>query len=448
MESMVQLSHRLLSTIPMTPGTDSQPSAQACFERGQLLRSQQRHEDAARMFQQALQADPNHAPSYAMLALCWMREDGKKMQAVEAARRAVALKPEDAFMRGVLALAIANSAKDGQDSVLQQARLAATEAVQLDADSDFAHTVEAQIYLRLRKYPEAEASARRALAIDTENTIATEVLSAALLMQRKDEDNEHLVRYQLENNPEDDSSHTSAGWRALMRGEHREANKHFLEALRLNPMNEGARLGLVESYRARSWVYGGYLRFCHAMNRFSEGTQNAIMIGGFIAYRLLHSALKGISPILASALVAVWLTLAFWSHLARGIGSFFMLFDGFARRALKPVEKWEGIAVGGATLVALLYLLASLMTAEAGLNLVALALFFSAIASAAAFTNDHHVGKYVYGAAAAVAGVGAAVTLISLAVPFPKGVGEISFSAAVFTGFVISWLRPFRVLYA
>jgi tetratricopeptide (TPR) repeat protein len=432
----------------MTPGTDSHPSAQACFERGQLLRRQQRHEDAARMFQQALQSDPNHAPSYAMLALCWMREEGKRAQTVEAARRAVALEPENSFMRGVLALAIANSAKDGQDSVLQQARLTATEAVQLDPDDDFAHTVEAQIYLRLRKYPEAEASARRALALDTENTVATEVLSAALLLQHKDADNEHLVRYQLENNPEDDSSHTSAGWRALMQGNHREANKHFLEALRLNAVNEGARLGLVESYRARSWVYGGYLRFAHAMNRFSEGAQNAIMIGGFIAYKVLHSALKGISPFLASTLVAVWLTLALWSHLARGFGSFFMLFDGFARRALKSLEKWEGIAVGGATLLALVSLLVSLALPGAGLNYTALALFFSAIASAAAFTNDHHVGRYIYAAAAGIAGMGAAVALVSTIMPIPVVLREMAIFLAVIIGFVISWIRPFRVLYA
>lgn len=432
----------------MTPGTDSHPSAQACFERGQLLRRQQRHEDAARMFQQALQADPNHAPSYAMLALCWMREEGKKAQTVEAARRAVALEPEDSFMRGVLALAIANSAKDGQDHILQQARLEATEAVKLDPDDDFVHTVEAQIYLRLRKYPEAEASARRALALDTENAVATEVLSAALLMQHKDADNEHLVRYQLENNPEDDSSHTSAGWRALMQGNHREANKHFLEALRLNAMNEGARLGLVESYRARSWVYGGYLRFAHAMNRFTEGTQTAIMIGGYLAYRALYSTLKSVSPGLAWTVVALWLTLVFWSHLARGFGSFFMLFDVFARRALKPLEKWEGIAVGGVTLAALLWLLATFAVPEQGLNLVALSLFASAVVSAAAFTNDHHVGKYVYAGAASIAGLGALLTLAQLFVPFAiPGQGEV-FLLSMILAVAVSWLRPFRVLYA
>ena len=326
---------------------------------------------------------------------------------------------------------------------MQQARVAATEAVRLDPDSDFAHTVEAQIYLRLRKYPEAEASARRALAIDTENTVATEVLSASLLMQHKDEDNAHLVRYQLENNPEDDSSHTSAGWQALMKGKHREANTHFLEALRLNPMNEGARLGLVESFRARSWVYGGYLRFSHAMSRFSEGTQTAIVLGGFLAYKILHGALKSVSPFLASVLVAVWLTFAFWSHLARGFGSFFMLFDKFARRALKPLEKWEGLAVGGVVLLAVACLLASLAL-PGPWRITALAFAFSAIASAAAFTNDHHVGKYVYGVAAAVAGLAALLTAAQLFLPIRTD----AYMVTILIGFVVSWMRPFRVLYA
>jgi hypothetical protein len=252
----------------------------------------------------------------------------------------------------------------------------------------------------------------------------------------------------LENNPEDDSSHTSAGWRALMQGNHREANKHFLEALRLNAVNEGARLGLVESFRARSWVYGGYLRFAHAMNRFTEGTQTAIMIGGYLAYRALYSTLKSVSPALASVVVALWLTLVFWSHLARGFGSFFMLFDGFARRALKPLEKWEGIAVGGVTLTALLFLLATFAVPSGGLDVVALSLFASAVVSAAAFTNDHHVGKYVYAGAAGIVGLSALLTLGRLFVPFAiPGQGEL-FLLSMLLAVAVTWLRPFRVLYA
>ena len=398
------------------------------------------------MFQQALRADPNHAPSYAMLALCWMRDEKKTAQAVDAAKRAVALEPEDAFPRGVLALAVASGAREGQNSVLEEARVIASHAVQLDPDSDFASTVEAQIYLQLRKHPEAEVSARRALERNIDNTMAAEILSAALLLQHKDEDNASLIQYQLQNNPDDDSSHASAGWQALAKGDHRGANKHFLEALRLNPMNEGARVGLLESFRARSWVYSLYLRFCHAMDRFSERTGNAIMIGGFIAFQILRGALKNVSPFWTSALVAVWITLALWSHLARGFGSFFMIFDGFARRALKPKELGEGLAVGGVTVVALGLLLASFAGWQ-DLAVVSLVFFFSAVVSAAAFTNRHYTGKYVYAVAAGVAGIGALVVAAGILLQLDIAIGSLV-TLVLITGVAVSWLRPLRVLYA
>lgn len=432
---------------PMDPVSGSSHSAHACYQRGQLLRAQHRYDDAARMFQQALSIDPNYAPSYAMLALCWMRDEAKATLAVDAARRAVALEPEDDFIHGILALAVAGSAKDGQDAVLQNALKIARQAVQLNASSDFAHVIEAQILLRLRQFPQAEAAARRSLSLNIDNTMAAEALSAALLMQHKDEDNAELIRHQLEQNPEDDSSHTSAGWQALSKADHRTANKHFMEALRLNPENERARLGLVESFRARSWVYGGYLRFSHAMNRFSEGAQMGIMIGGFIAYRALHGALKDVSPFWSSLVLGLWLTLALWSHLARGFGSFFMVFDRFARRALKPMERWEGVAVGGGTLLAVLFLGLGLTVYKGGM-LAALAFFFSAITSSAAFTNQHHVGKYVYGAAAVVAGVGALITGAQLLLPFNMPLASYAFSTAVIIGVAVSWFRPFRLLYA
>ena len=423
-------------------------SAQAFYERGELLRAQQRHGDAAAMFQRALQADANHAPSYAMLALCWLREEGKSVEAIDAARRGVALSPDSAFLQSILALAIASSAKEGQDSVLREAREVASHAVQLDPDSDLAHTVEAQIFLRLRKFADAEQSARRALALDTENGGAAEVLSIALLQQRKDSDNADLVRYQLENRPDDDSSHTSAGWLALRTGRHKEANQHFLEALRLNPMNEGARLGLVESFRARSFVYRSYLCFCHMMNRFSGGTQMGIMLGGFLVYRMLGSWLKTASPFWGRVLVAVWLTLVLWSHLARGFGSFFMLFDGFARNALRPRERGEAIAVGGCTVGALVCLGLALSGSFPYMGYAALALFFSAITSAAAFMNDHYVGKYVYASAAVATGLGALVTVVDILMPVQAISGSDAFTVTVYIGVAITWMRGFRVLYA
>ena len=82
------------------------PSPHAAFARGQLLQQQNRIDDAISCYKQALDIDGNHAPSFMMLALCWTENPDTTAQAVDAARRAIALEPEDAFARSVLALAL------------------------------------------------------------------------------------------------------------------------------------------------------------------------------------------------------------------------------------------------------------------------------------------------------------------------------------------------------
>lgn len=427
---------------------DLHPSADTAFARGRLLQSQHRLQDAIACYKQALALEANHTPSLVMLALCWMEDDSTAPQSLDAARRAVATAPEDAFARGVLALALNANAKDGQTEAVKKALEAASQAVALDPDSDFAHAVQARLHLRLRAYDKAEASARAALALDLENTMAAEALSAALLMQKKDADNQSLITYQLERDPGDDSAHTSAGWQALMEGDHKRANQHFLEALRLNPMNEGARMGLVESYRARSWFYRAFLGYCHWMNQFTEGRQNAIMIGGFIAYKVVSGMLKDASPFWFHLVVALWLILVFWTHLARSIGTFFVTLDKFARQSLKPAEFWEGAGVGLLVMTALGVLAASLINGQDGVFFSGLAFLSAALAVSSAFSNDHHAGRPLYFAAAGVAVLGACYFGLSLytglALPgdFPFGL------TALAIGVGMTWLKLFRFLYA
>lgn len=427
---------------------DFHPSPDAAFARGRLLQSQHRTQDAIACYKQALELDANHTPSYIMLALCWMHEEDNAPKSIDAAQRAVALEPENPFARSVLALALNANAKEGQTAAVKAALQHAEEAVNLDPDSDFSHAVLARLHLRLRDYPKAEASARAALALDTENTMAVEVLSAALLLQKKDGDNAELIKYQLQRNAEDDSAHTSAGWMAVMKGDHKKANEHFVEALRLNPMNENARMGLIESFRARSWIYRGNLRFCHWMSQFTEGRQTAIMIGGFIAYRVLSGYLKTTAPFWANVVIGAWLIFALWSHLARGLSTFFVTMDRFARQALKPREYWEGVVVGGLIFLSLSAFLLGYAYGVQDASFVALACLFASVANAAAFTNDHHVGRQVYGIAAGISGFGAIyfgiATFANVDLPFAEWAGIV----ALFIGIVTTWLRPFRVLYA
>lgn len=427
---------------------DFHPSPDAAFARGRLLQSQHRTQDAIACYKQALELDAHHTLSYIMLALCWMQEDDTAPKSIDAAQRAVALEPENPFSRSVLALALNANAKDGQNAAIKAALQQAEEAVNLDPDSDFSHAVLSRLHLRLRDYPKAEASARAALSLDTENTMAAEVLSAALLLQKKDGDNEDLIKYQLERNAEDDSAHTSAGWMAVMKGDHKKANQHFLEALRLNPMNENARLGLIESFRARSWPYRLQLKFAHFMNQFTEGRQTAIMLGGFICYKVVSSYLKTVSPILGAVVIGAWLMFVLWAHLARGLSSAFIVMDRFAREALRPREYWEGVVVGGlifASISSLVLGFAWHLGAEGGF--AALTCIFAAVVNAAAFTNDHWIGRHVYGVAAALAGVGALYSTLDvfadLHLPFAGEFG----SLALLLGVAATWLRGFGVWY-
>lgn len=424
------------------------PSPDAAYQRGRLLQSQHRLQDAISCYKQALEIDAHHTPSYIMLALCWMNDDDNAPQSIDAARRAVALEPEDGFARSVLALAMNANAKDGQTGAIQEALQQAEEAVGLNPDSDFSHAVLARLHLRLRDYPKAETSARAALNLDTENTMAAEVLSAALMLQKKDADNKDLIAYQLDRNAEDDSAHTSAGWQALMEGDHKKANQHFLEALRLNPMNEAARMGLIESFRARSWVYRANIRFCHWMNQFTEGRQNAIMIGGFIGYKVLSGYLQTVAPFWANVVIGAWLVFALWSHLARGFSTFFVAMDRFARQALKPREYWEGVVVGWLIFFSLAALVLGYVYDEASSGFVALTCILAAVANAAAFTNDHHIGRHLYNIAAAISGIGAVYSGIAIFAHLDLPFAALAGFAALAIGVIITWLRPFRVLYA
>jgi len=424
------------------------PTPESAFERGLLLRNQQRTADAVDAFIEALGMDPDHAPSMKMLALCRTELEGEEEAALATARRAVALEPEDAFARTVLAVAQARRAKGGQKGKLREALQSAEAAAALDPDSDFAHSVRAGILLQLERYPEAERAAKRGLEVDPENSHASEVLSAALLLQAKSDDNVEVVDYHLKRSPGDDSAHTGAGWQALMAGDYRTANKHFLEALRLNPMNERARMGLIESFRARSRIYRLQLRFANFMNRFSGGQQTAILIGGFIFYKVAYGSIATVSPLLGNVVIGLWLSFALWSHLARGLSTFFICLDRFARQALTTKEKWEGLAVGGLISLAGLSLLSSVwLSPEAG-GLLALGFLFAAVANAAAFTNDHWRGKYVYAAAAVFCTVSvfyfvaAALTLGQL----PGGGAFLNYGLLV--GVAVTWLRALGVEYA
>jgi tetratricopeptide (TPR) repeat protein len=430
--------------------TQDTPDWQHCLARAEMLIERDRYGDAAEWCQRGLQGHPDNSRLHALLAMCWMSVEGKAEDAVQSARRSVGLDPDHAWNHAVLALAISHKAKPGQDGVLREALAEARKALELDAWLVMAHAAHTQVLVRLQRYREAEESARAALAIDPENPHLGAQLGMILQLLGKHEDHEHLAHSHLAQHPESEAAHSSAGFNALRKGDHKGANAHFLEALRLDPTSEAARMGLAESYRARSWSYRLLLRMDAAITRLTGGRETAFWIGGFIAYRVLYKTLSTTAPALAWTLVAAWLLLVFWSALSRGVGSFFMLFDRSARHSLARRERWEGGLVGAMVGLAIMCLgFGVLLRWE--FAVAALGLFLGATPVSAAFTNDHHIGRWLYGAVTAFCVICALyfVAFLFIAIGFhmvlPSALTVCM--SGIFASVAFSWVRAFGILY-
>src|SRR4029077_17572349 len=98
------------------------------------------------------------------------------------------------------------------------------------------------------------------------------------------------IQAALEEDPEDAFSHTNQGWICLNRGERAQAIEHFREALRLDPTIESARLGLLEALRTKYLLYRALYSFYDWMSGFNSGVRRGIILGLYVASRLVSAA--------------------------------------------------------------------------------------------------------------------------------------------------------------
>lgn len=361
---------------------------------GLLLQDQGRLEEAEACFRGVLAREPENDFVHARLALCLLNQEGKMGAALDAIREAKRIAPENSQHHGIESLVLA-SLRRGREAVA-----AAENAISLAPDDSFALSVKANAYFSMERWADAEEWAGRSLAADGDNAMAANLMAHALRMQGKAEENQAAVDRLLASDPEDALAHVNAGWSALQRKNHRKAEEHFREALRLDPDLEMAREGLVESFRARSWFYRKYLAYCFFMQRFTGGKQWVIIIGLYLAYQVLRNAAKSISPVVASLLGLAWLALVMWVWLAPGIGNLLILMDRSARLALRPREKWQGIAVGGGLFCGVAALLAAAGWSYSPAYLLGAGLLASTVPASLALDNDSVAGRWVFGAIA------------------------------------------------
>lgn len=337
----------------------------ARLARALQLLSQGRHDLAETEAQAAIAEDPRQSRAYAAFALCLSKRE-KHTDAVAAAQQAVSLEPGLAWNHLVLAdvLLSRNSFEDGLKS--------AQAAVALDPGDAHAHTCEARALLLLKRYAESLEASQRALGIDAHNTDAGNVRAAALRSMGRRKEAVSEINNLLSANPNSAFSHTNMGWSQLHRGQAKLASTHFREALRIQPSNESARQGLIESLRARSPIYNIILRYFLFMNRLSLNAQWSVLLGGWVLYQIFRYV-KSSSPQYAGVMnifIGAYLVFAALTLLSRPLHTLALFLHPLGRHALTRREKIGAAIFWIAMVVPLVFLALYSLSIAKDFNLV------------------------------------------------------------------------------
>lgn len=323
------------------------------FERALVLYQQSRPDLAIAELREGLAEDPENPFGLALLALCLVALE-KQDEALHAAQQSVAADPELPFAQ--IALAHVLVAREEYKPALA----AADEALRLDPSAIEAWRVKSSVQFHRRNWKEALAAAEKGLTIapDDDTLLNFKALSLTQL-GRKDEATA-VSEGALSRDPDSPFAHSSAGWRALHSGDSRRALEHFRESLRLQPdRNDAARGGVIEALKARSPVYRMILRYFLFMGRLSGQAQWAILIGGYIVYRI---ALGGAEqyPILWGLVIA-YVAFAALTIFASPLHNLALFIHPVGRHALDRHQKVGAALLGGTAAIAGISAIAGLL---------------------------------------------------------------------------------------
>lgn len=397
------------------------------FARALLFVRQGRYREAESYLRTVIQNDPEDPQGFFFLATCLMHDPDTRLEALSMIDQALRLRPTRAFYHAQRANILILLSRT------KEALLEVEHARSLAPDSPDSYVAESLVMLVVGKPQEAERAARQALALDAENEAAGDSLADALRMQGRVEESAAQISGLLARNPENPWTHSSAGMLALQRGEVPDAEKHFLSALRIEPEHREAREGLLHAFRARSPLYRAYLKYSFMMERLGRAGRGMLVIGLLIMMQLSNIAFVGRLAPVGMVLVAFYCLFVLWIWVAKGVGNLLLLFDRFARLALRPDEKKEAFVVGGGVLVGLAMFVTGLLTKQISVIFVGLTLTAAAFPMSLVFTNRSKAGRLVFSLVGVLVYLGGLISFLLVILP----VGSAGSSATTLFGWTL-----------
>jgi TonB family protein len=233
----------------------------ANYERGIVCYQTKQFKTAEKQFREELSQSPDSAAAHAMLGMT-LTALKKSDQGHKEALESVRLLPYYAYGHYTLSFTFAalNKPKEAEKAII--------EAIRLNPEEAYLFARASQIYFIMKKFPKALEMADLGLQCDATHEECLINRGASLLEMNRLSEAEEAVNQALAIAPESYTAHINQGAVQLRLFNQPKAFEHYREALRLNPNSEQARIGVVESLKAKNPLYHGLLRFsimCRSM---------------------------------------------------------------------------------------------------------------------------------------------------------------------------------------
>ncbi|GAL84366.1 hypothetical protein MYP_1594 [Sporocytophaga myxococcoides] len=322
-------------------------------ERARLLIDQRRFKEAEEELKKCLSSDPNNPEVFSLLCICKWHE-GKYDEAEDFIKSAISLAPANPYLLYIFSKVLLDQDK------LDQAEKYIIEAISIDPlVADF-FGLRASVFLQRKNWELALHYANKGLALEPDNLGCLNIRSTALLKLDRKEESYDTIHEALHYDPENPITHSNLGWGLLEKGDHKKALVHFGKALQIDPELEYAKHGLVESLKARYWIYRIFLKYAFWIGNMKSGAQWAILIGFFFGSKVLSflaDRIPALNPFILPFII-LYILFAISTWIIRPITNLFLRLNVYGRYALTQTEIQTSNFVGVSVCIGLISLLA------------------------------------------------------------------------------------------
>lgn len=320
------------------------------IERANLLLRQGRVNDAITQVKNALEQNPDNGEALAMYARCYF--DKKEFdEGIKTILRAIAIDPGNPYYFYLLGFAYYRKSRPVE--AVESLR----KSIEMNPYFCESFGLLALVQIEEKQFEIALQTANEGLAIDPENITCLNGRSVALNKLKRTDDAVATMQYALEQDPENEFTHSTIGWNYLEKGKNKVAATHFREALRINPNNINARRGLKEALKSIIPPYRWMLQYSFWINNKGKKARWAVPLALYFCVRFLSTLLQSnnATEAIGGILIGVYLLFVLTTWLINPLANFFLLFHKDGKFAIDNTEKWTAITVVSALLTGIVF---------------------------------------------------------------------------------------------